>query len=193
MGFLSFLKGMKIEDHCPIDLTFRTSKTCGFLGTLLVSTSLILGIQILFKNPLFCYFNLVWCCSILLALTLLVVGVLVATYRKCVIISKVHSRIEFMESSLCSWRRATYHFNEIESIELCRVHECLFSSRCEFWTVKVYVRRHDQFEAVRLYEGIKGESAEEAATHLSQILGKPVYEPEPSRFSGAFEDQVAIS
>ena len=170
MGFLSFLKGMKIEDNCPIDITFRTSRTCGFLGAIMAGCGLGLAIQIYCQNPLFCYFNLIMAMSVVLSLALVLLGVLIATYRKCVILSKMQSRIDYMESSLFCWRRATYHFREVVNIEVCRIEECFITSKCPVWTVKAYIRRHNELETIRLFEGLNSERAEEAATYLSQVL-----------------------
>jgi hypothetical protein len=174
MGLLSFLKGMKVEDNRPMDLTFRTSRTCGLFGALLLGTGVALGIQLCCGNPLFCYFNAVFVVSIVLSLVLVLLGVLIATYRKCVIISRLHSRVEYMESSLLCWRRATYSFDEIRELELCEIRECLFSSTCSLWTVKAYIQRNQELIPLRFFEGSLAEQAEEAAQMMNEVLQKPL-------------------
>lgn len=181
LGLLSFIKGMKIEDNCPIDVTFRTSRSSGFLGASVLISGVALGTQLYLKNPLFCFFNLVWLATILGALFLSFVGLLISTYRKCVIVSRRYTKIEVLESSLFCRKRATYHFAEITHIELSHVKECLLSNRCCFWTVKIHLRRHNLLESARLFESLETDKAEEAAHLLSQILGRPVLRPDECR------------
>lgn len=174
MGFLSFVKGMKIEDNLPIDITFRTSKTCGAFGTALVITGLGMIWQIHSGNPLFCYLSLVSFGSLGVAGLFTLLGILILTYRKCVILSKYHRRIEYIESGLFCRHRATFTFDELIHIEVCPIAQCILSSSACMWTIKAYFQRGQQVSGVRLYETTSCFQADEAAQALSELLNRPL-------------------
>ena len=171
---------MKIEDNCPIDVTFRTSRTGKCFGSLLLITGLGLLWHIYTGNPFLCGFRCLLIAGILAAMASLLLGVLVMTYRKCVVISKTQRRIEFMESSLLMTRRATFDFQEVRYLELCSIGECLFHSHACLWTVKAYVQRGPKLEAVRLFESLSHTLADEGAHTLSQIVGRPLSQTRPN-------------
>jgi len=170
MGFLSFIKGMKIEDNCPIDVTFRTSRSSNIFGALLMFAGLSLVWQICWGNAFFCFFNIIFAVTIALAFSFFLVGLLIVAYRKCVIVSKVQSKIEYMESGILTRKRTTINFQDILYLELCPVIECVISSQACMWTIKAYLRRHNGFDTIRLFECIDQATAEEASTLLSQVL-----------------------
>ncbi|MBF0500493.1 MAG: hypothetical protein HQM09_10265 [Candidatus Riflebacteria bacterium] len=174
MGVLSFIKGMKIEDNLPVEVTFRSSKSNGALGGIMVCAGTGLLWQVYEKNPLFCCLNVVTLASIGLAAAFGFIGILIITYRKCVIISRLHSRIDYMESSIFCWHRAVYAFDELIRIEISQVAECLFTSKSFMWTVKGYFQRGNDLSCARLFESLSSEQAKEAASMLSQILRRPV-------------------
>jgi len=193
MGFLSFLKGMKIEDNCPVDVTFRTSRTCGAFGVLLISSGLGMLWQVYTQNPLFCCFSLVAVGSCLAAGILTFLGLLILTYRKCVIISKVHSRIDYLESSLFCRRRATYHFADLLHIEVSPIAQCFLSNRTCMWTVKAYFRRDLHWApGIRLFESLSSDEAKEAGLVLSQILNRPIVPQESMAMTPSFTSQAGI-
>lgn len=88
MTFLSFLKGMKIEDNCPIDVVFRTSRGCSALGFAFILAGLCMAWQIVAGHRLLCFFSFVKLGSICAAVALAAIGGMIMTYRKNVVISK---------------------------------------------------------------------------------------------------------
>jgi len=192
MSFLSFVKGMKIEENFPYNVTFRTSKSSGFLGLSLIFCGVGMGFETFFGHPIFSCFKLLSVFFLALAAFLSFVGIIIVTYRKCVIISKSQSKIEYMESSLFCWRRATYHFDEIQQIEICQIQECLINSRCALWAAKIYFRRGNRLETVKVFEGIESEKAEEAANILSRMVGRHVFHITRDFLSGNCPGRVVI-
>ncbi len=194
MGFLSFLKGMKIEDNCPIDVTFRTSRTGKCFGSMLVVTGLGLGWHIYLGNPILCGFYCFLAPAILFTALFLFLGVLVLTYRKCVLISKLQSCIEYMESSLFKTRRATFRFDQVSHIELCSVGECLFQTEACLFVVKAYFRQEGvpHTFGVRLFESLDKTLAEDAAQTLSHIVRRPVVQQPALQLNPSFTSRVGI-
>jgi len=185
MNLLRFLRGMKCEDNFPQELTLRTSRTSGVLGSLLI----LAGVGLLFRSFIYAFY---WRQSFLgflgflgfcVALGFVVVGLLTLAYRKCVIVSQAHSKIEFMESGILCQKRATYHFNEVEKLEVCRISECVVSSPICMWAVKGYLERGNGTEVVRLFECARAEDAVETANLLSslfrvEVVNEPLFPPE---------------
>ncbi|MFZ2957018.1 MAG: hypothetical protein WA705_09030 [Candidatus Ozemobacteraceae bacterium] len=174
MGVLSLIKGMKIEENLPVDVTFRTSKTSGVFGAALLGAGTGLLWQVYSGNVLFCYFNLVTLASLGMASVFGFLGVLILTYRKCVVINKLHARIDYIESGIFCRKRAVFAFEELLHIEISPVAECLFTSKSCMWTVKAYFQRGQDLSCARLFESLSSRQAEEAADVLSQILRRPV-------------------
>ncbi len=174
MKFLSFLKSMKIEDNCPIDVTFRTSRSCSALGLGFIGAGLSMAWQICAGNKLLCFFSLVWLGSIGASMLLALIGGMIMTYRKTVVISKRKTKIDVEESGLLVHHSASYHFLDILQIEVCPMAECLLTAKACMWTIKGYVRRHEGFDTVRLYCGRNIADTIEAASLISQIVGCPV-------------------
>lgn len=173
MTFLSFLKGMKIEDNCPIDVVFRTSRSCSALGCGFVLAGLCMAWQIMAGHKLLCFFSLVKLGSICVAIALAFIGGMIMTYRKTVIISKRDRKIELEETGLFIHQSASCHFMDIMQIEVCPMAECLLTAKACMWSIKAYVRSHQGFSTVRLYCGRSLENALEAASLVSQIIGCP--------------------
>lgn len=192
MGFLSFVKGMKIEDNLPVDVTFRTSKTCGAFGTALIATGLGMLWQIHSGNPIFCCLSLVSFGSLGIAALFTLLGVLILTYRKCVILSKLHRRIEYIESGLFCRHRATFSFEELVHIEVCPLAQCILTSSACMWTIKAYFKRGQQITGVRLYETTSSFQAEEAAEALSGILNQPILRGHTAPALRSFTSQAGV-
>ena len=173
MTFLSFLKGMKIEDNCPIDVVFRTSRGCSALGFAFILAGLCMVWQVMAGHRLLCFFSCVKLCSICAAVALASVGGMIMTYRKNVVISKRDRKIELEENGLFIHHSASCHFMDIMQIEVCPLAECLLTAKACMWSIKAYVRNHQGFSTVRLYCGRSLEGALEAASLVSQIVGCP--------------------
>ncbi|HOY67507.1 MAG TPA: hypothetical protein PLP29_11490 [Candidatus Ozemobacteraceae bacterium] len=171
MQFLSFLKGMKIEDHYPEDVTFRTSRTCSVLGVGFLLAGCSMAWQACAGHTLLCFFGLVRIGSLGAALLLCVIGAMISSYRKNVVISRDRLRIEVEESSLLTSQHAAYHFQDVLQIEVCPMAECILTAKACLWTIKAYVRRGEGLEAVRLFHGRNVNETLEAASLLSQLVG----------------------
>lgn len=169
MDFLSFIKGMKVEDNSPFDLTFRTSRSCGFLGVMFIMAGMAILWNILTFRvsgvflPVFALFAAS-------SFALITIGLVVLTYKKSVLIRKSDSCIVYNETNLFCTRKAKFHFREVIHIEVCPVAECVVTSRACMWTIKLYLSRHNGFETVRIYSGNTSQQAEEAASMLNKYL-----------------------
>ncbi|MBI3039620.1 hypothetical protein HYY75_11360 [bacterium] len=190
MGFIRVIKCMKVEDNCPIDVTFRTSRFSVIFGALLILGSLIIIFKIALRTVDSPFSSFILAIGIPTAAILLFSGILLLTHRKSVIINKQFSRIEVLESGIFQRNRATFLFKDILHIEVCPIDECLFASRWCSWTVKVYSKRNDGFEAFRLFESLEFTAAEEAGQVLSQILGKPIVWNSCSKLIPSFSSPV---
>lgn len=173
MNFLCFLKGMKIEDNCPIDVVFRTSRSCSALGSGFILAGLCMAWQIIAGHPLLCFFSLIKFVSIIAAAILAFIGGMIMTYRKNVVISKRDNKIELEEAGLLVHTSAAYHFRDILQIEICPMAECLLTAKACMWSIKAYIRTHEGFGTARLYCGRSIEDTLEAASLVSQIIGCP--------------------
>ncbi len=173
MTFLGFLKGMKIEDNCPIDVVFRTSRGCSALGFAFILAGFCMAWQIMAGHQLLCFFSFVKLASICAAVVLAAIGGMIMTYRKNVVISKRDKKIEIQENGLFVGQSASCHFMDIMQIEVCPMAECLLTAKACMWSIKAYVRTHQGFNTVRLYCGRSLESALDAASLVSQIIGCP--------------------
>jgi hypothetical protein len=172
MELISFLKGMRIEDNCPFDVTFRTSRSCGFLGFLLSLAGLGLGWQVLMGNRFLCFWSPVALGLALLSSILFMTGLLVISYRKSVTINRAAHRIDVWESSFFCRQHAVYDFQEVVDIEIYPLVECFGTSQACMWNIKAYLRRGRGIEAVRVFSGIRQQDAEDAAQLLSQLLNR---------------------
>lgn len=173
MKFLCFLKGMKVEDNCPIDVVFRTSRSGAALGSGFVLAGICMAWQIFAGHPLLCFFSFVKVLSICAAVALAFIGGMIMTYRKNVVISKRDNKIELEESGLFVNQSVSCHFRDVLQIEVCPTAECLLTAKACMWSIKAYLRKHDGFDTVRLYCGRSLENTLEAATLVSQIVGCP--------------------
>ena len=190
MGFLSFLKGMKIEDNLPVGITLRTSKTCGAFGTALIVIGMGLLWQIHAGNPLFCCLTLVSLGSLGVAALSTLLGILILTYRKCVIFSRSQRRIEYLESGLCWKHRATYNFDDLIHVEICPIAQCILTSNACMWVIKAYFQRGTKITGVRLYETTSSYQAEEAASTLAALLNRPLFRNTPAPAFRSFTSQA---
>jgi len=188
MGILSFIKGMKMYDNCPIDVTFRTSRANKLLGILLIISGMCIVRQILHINGIYSFFKILLVSFIGIGCLFTLSGIFLLTYRKRVIISKIKSKIECMESWIFGKHNAFYHFNDVFHLEICPIAECFFNSKICLWTIKAYLKRHNGFETVHLFSGMRLQDAEEAAIVLSQILNREIINT-----SGSILNQNSLS
>ncbi len=175
MGLLTFLKGMKTDELGTGEVVLRTSRTCGVFGVMV----LLAGVGVAGRAAI----HVVQGGSLAVAALGMVVagglgvgGLMVLTYRKCVIISRFHSKIEYMEYGVLCQRRATYHFRDLLHLEVCRSCECLGASPVSLWRIKAYVRRGGGFEAVCLFESHRPEEVQEQAQRLTSWIGVPLFQ-----------------
>ncbi|MBF0410685.1 MAG: hypothetical protein HQM10_25295 [Candidatus Riflebacteria bacterium] len=192
MSFLSVLKGMSIEDNCPVDLSFSTSKTCSIFGKMVSVLGTVLFWRILVEDS---YFGGSWTLrlfSFLIALSILIFGVMIMTYQKKVIIDQLKSKISYSETCFFGWKKVSYHFSELVHIEISPVSECLITSKSCMWTIKAYFDRGGVVTGVRLFESIHSSEAEEAGSRLSQIFCCPVLRDSGKFLTRAFTSQVGV-
>lgn len=183
MGLFGFLKGMRIEDHDPLDITLRTTRTNCVLGSLLILTGICLaGRSVLHVASQ--GLSLLGLFGVGLAGGFALTGLALLAYRKCVILAKNRARIEYMEYGLLCQKRATFHFCDVRQLEICRVAECVASSPVCMWAVKGYVRRGGGWEVVRFFESTRADGAEEVANLLSCLLNVQVIRESELSFEG---------
>ncbi|RCK79480.1 MAG: hypothetical protein OZSIB_4234 [Candidatus Ozemobacter sibiricus] len=189
MGLLAFLKGMKADEPGPGTVILRTSRTCGAFGVMV----LLAGVGVAGRAAIYLLQGgglAVTALGMIVAGGLGVGGLMVLTYRKCVIISRKQSKIEYMEFGVLCEKRATYHFRDLLHLELCRSCECLGASPVSLWRIKAYVRRGGGFEAVCLFESHRSEEVQDQAQRLSSWIGTPVFQKEVPAGWTSFTSQV---
>ncbi|MBF0544423.1 MAG: hypothetical protein HQM08_08315 [Candidatus Riflebacteria bacterium] len=192
MSFLSILKGMNIEDNCPVDLTFRTSRSCSAFGIICTFFGCSFLWQILGETAYFGELSIVRFSSFLVALGIIFLGIVIMAYQKRVIINKMRSRIDYGESGFFCRKKATYHFSELVHLEVSPIAEGLITSKTYVWTIKAYFNRGGVISGVRLFESISSYEAEEAGLKLSQIFRRPVLKDSKKFLSRAFTSQMGI-
>ncbi|HEY9071448.1 MAG TPA: hypothetical protein VIV61_14410 [Candidatus Ozemobacteraceae bacterium] len=152
-------------------MTFRTSRSCSALGAGFLIAGCSMAWQACAGHTLLCFFGLVRIGSFGAALLMCVIGAMIVSYRKNVVISRARAMIEVEESSMLARTDAAFHFRDVLQIEVCPMAECVLTAKACLWTVKAYVKRGEGLDTIRIFSGRNINEALEAASLFSQLVG----------------------
>lgn len=169
MDAFSIFKAMKVKNITADKFSFRTSRSCYVLGCLFIMAGLGIMFQVFinaFSTSLmsFCFGCLI------VALLFIFSGVTLIIYRRKVNINVSSQKIDISQSGISGYRRSTYHFSEISSLELAKDNECLLSLHTDLWIVRGYIKHHRTIFVERLFATMSFSEAKEIMEKLSYTI-----------------------
>lgn len=168
MSLINALKIMKVQDREQDLITFRTSRAERVLGAIFILAGVgmccFMALSKFFdamRN--FCFFSLV------VSVVFVLVGLVLSTNKKCVIIDKVLRKIELEEYCQLCYRVATIHFDEILKFELTKSSERFCTSSMGVWVIKAYIKRSGAttFTVENVFYSVSLQEAQDVAKLLS--------------------------
>lgn len=175
MSLINALNIMKVQDREQDLITFRTSRAERVLGVIFILAGMGICCFMLLSKFFeamrnFCFFSLG------VSVIFVLIGFVLSTNKKCVIIDKVLKKIELEESCQLCYRVATIHFDEILKFELTRSSERLCSSTMGVWVIKAYIKRSGatSFAVENVFYAVSLQEAKDVAKLLSISCRKEV-------------------
>lgn len=175
MGIINALNGMRIYEREQDLISFRTSRAERILGCFFLLMGLAMSFYLLvskFLNDMrsFCVFGF------LVALFFMLIGFVLVTHKKNVLVDKRLRRIEIEESCPLGCRLAVIHFDEIVKFELAKGFDKIIVNDVGVWVVKAYVKSlgSNSFTTEKVYHSMSLQETQEVAELLSYACNKEV-------------------
>lgn len=139
MCVLNYLKAMDAKRCSDAVSIYRTNPAVSVLGGLFLLAGVGILLRLLFPGcSVSSLFALCVFC-LFIAMTFILIGIVLLSYRRVVTIDKANSRIEVVDSSITGYHESAIHFEDISALEITKDSECILGEESGFWNVRVYV------------------------------------------------------
>ena len=141
MSVFNCFRAMNVEHVDDSVAIYRTTLASSVLGLLFIFAGLGILIRLLlpgsYLNSMFgvCVFCL------FVAITFIVIGLVLFTYKKRVVIDKANRKFEMLDASVLGFRKTAFGFDEISGIEISEDSECAVYEESGLWLVRIYISK----------------------------------------------------
>ena len=139
MSVWNCFKAMNVEFADDSLAIYRTSRASSVLGTMFT----LAGVSILIKLllPGSCASSMFCLCifCLFVAITFILAGIVLISFRKIVKVDKRNSKIEIVESSITGFSKSAVHFSDISGLEISKDSANVFDEPTGLWVVRIYV------------------------------------------------------
>ncbi len=188
--FLDFVKGMKVDNQNDDAITLRTSRCHQAFGI----ACLIAGIGLLWQTT---QPDSWWCCHTALRIPGFATGFLLTVggftllgYRQRVVMHRHERTLSIHDTIFLTTHNLEVGFDDVASIELCPLRECVCFLNGHFWAVKAYVHQPRGIKTLTLFVSHNFDRAREAGVLAGQILGRALLDQPASPIVPHVQDVV---
>ena len=142
MSVWNCFKAMNVEFADDSLAIYRTSRASSVLGSMFT----LAGVSILIKLllPGSCASSMFGLCifCLFVALSFILAGIVLISFRKIVKVDKANSKIEIVESSITGFSKSAVHFSDISGLEISRDtsdSSSVLDEATGLWIVRIYV------------------------------------------------------